>query len=110
MDLIDKILSLKELGYSKEEIDSMLKGVRNFEEKEVATEKVDTEKEEEVEKPIVEEVNTSETNDRLKNIEDTLKAIQANNVKWSSMPVEEDKTELDIVQEILGGLSQDGNE
>ena len=110
MDIVDKILSLKELGYSKEEIDRLMSPP----EIETVVIKQDEEKPEETpkEEDQKEEVKQSdETNNRLSSIEETLKSIQANNIKWSNMPtVKEEKTELEIVNEILGGINTNGNE
>lgn len=113
--MIDKILKLHELGYSKEEIDSII-NLGNVEKlptiDEVFKEETPAEEPKEVETPkIVETKDDSETIERLKTIEDTLKGIQANNIKWSNMPtVTEEKSELEIVQEILGGIKPNGNE
>lgn len=111
MELIDKILGLKELGYSKAEIDALISGIKKEEEKQAP-------KEAEViyniddEEPIQKETNVEEndTINRLKNIEETLKALQSNNIKWSNLPTQKEKTELEIVQEILGGSKNNGNE
>lgn len=150
MELVDKMVKLGEMGFSKQEIAALLRtGYRigelevvmtgnpniglahdftinrakepNIDEnipsiEEVSIPKINEEKPaeepKEVETPkIVETKDDSETIERLKTIEDTLKGIQANNIKWSNMPtVTEEKSELEIVQEILGGIKPNGNE
>ena len=111
MELVDKILKLNELGYSKDEIDSLLKKEEVIEIDLVGKDEKPSEDKTVEEKPVEPEVpqEKDETIERLSSIEETLKAIQANNVKWSNMPTVEEKTELELVQEILGGIKPNGN-
>lgn len=120
MEKIDKILKLADLGYSRVEIEKLLGDVR-----EAAKETVDDgggqmidilAEEKTVETPIDdaapkdERISNLETS--LQSIEETLKNIQSQNVRWSNMPdsVAKPKTELEIVQDILGGFKRNGNE
>lgn len=114
MELVDKILKLNELGYSKDEIDSLLKKEDVVEIDLLGKDEKPSEDKTVEEKPVEQvapqtTVDNDETVKRLTAIEESLKAMQANNVKWSSMPTVEEKTELDIVKEILGGYDN-GNE
>ena len=107
MDIVDKILGLKELGYSREEIDKLISPP------EIETIVIPQEEDKSAEETKDEEPTNErddETNNRLKSIEDTLKEIQTHNIKWSNLPEQEEKTELELVQEILGGFSKNGNE
>ena len=123
---VEKILKLAEIGYSRVEIEQLL-----AEPKPEKVEMIDvlatgkpekTEPEPEKEPvqqptpsvPTHEEgakTSDSELAAKLEGIESTLKAIQAQNVRWSNMPqsVVEKPTELDIVNKILGGINH-GNE
>ena len=110
MEIIDKILKLGDMGFSKDEIAKLVNQTKLPEIEEIAVNQEKPAEPTKEEPKMVEVKDNSETNERLKTIEDTLKNIQANNLKWSNMPTVEEKSELDIVQEILGGIKPNGNE
>lgn len=115
---VDKILRLADLGYSRVEIEQLLAEPKP--EKEglidlLATEKP-AETEEKAEKadekePVQQpDARIGALEGKLESIDSTLKAIQSQNIRWSTMPTTPERTELDIVQEILGGIKNNGNE
>lgn len=106
MNLLDKILKLNDLGYSKAEIDALLA----IPEKEEVIDIEDAVQVIEPEVKIEEAKEDDPTIARLTSIEETLKAMQKENIMKSNMPTVEEKTELEIVQEILGGIKPNGNE
>lgn len=122
---VDKILRLADLGYSRLEIEQLLAEPKP--EKEglidlLATEKPEKAEEKAEKEPVqqptpsvptqgeVPKSNDSELEKKLEGIESTLKAIQAQNVRWSNMPEVKETTEFDVVNQILGGISNNGNE
>lgn len=125
---IEKILRLADLGYSRLEIEQLLaEKEEKSAEKEGLIDLLATEKPEKTEeKPEKEPVPTpeprvgtheegaqnsdSELAKKLEGIESTLKAIQSQNVRWSNMPETKETTEFDVVNQILGGISNNGNE
>lgn len=110
MEIIDKILKLGDMGFSKDEIAKLVNPTKLPEIEEIAVNQEKPVEPVKEEPKMVEVKDNSETNERLKTIEDTLKNIQANNLKWSNMPTVEEKSELELVQEILGGIKPNGNE
>lgn len=114
---VDKILRLADLGYSRVEIEQLLAEPKPEKADFIdvlATEKpAETEPKAEKEPvptptpsvPTHEEgdkSNDSELAKKLEGIETTLKAIQSQNLRWSSMPEVKETTELDLVKGILG--------
>ena len=123
---IETILKLADLGYSRVEIEKMMaENAEKPTEKEGLIDLLATEKPEKTEEkpekepvhqptprvPTQEEGVKNPLEEKLAGIEATLKAIQSQNLRWSSMPegATKEKTNVEIVQEILGGLNN-GNE